>query len=372
MNERKLRRFCLALIAFSICIRALSAMGAAALLDEKLLASGILPHWLSNGKADKQEEEKLWVVQLGGAPAAVKSSQKETAEAAQTEPAAQDPDAQHAPPDALDSDASAPQTPPAQQEEQAPPQPLVFTDEEADAITIAGACTYTVDKRALLQQPSQLTLSQDDPTVLIVHTHSCEAYTIEPGWEYESSDRLRTTDAARSVIRVGDEIAAALNARGIETLHDTALNDYPSYSGAYARMETTISRYLEEYPSIQMVIDVHRDAADDADGNPVCFSADVSGERCAQLMLVVGTDEGGLTHPDWEENLANALKLQVLLNRKAPGLCRDLDLRTERFNQHLTKGSLLCEFGSTGNTLQEAIRSGRLFAEALAELLQGV
>ena len=121
-----------------------------------------------------------------------------------------------------------------------------------------------------------------------------------------------------------------------------------------------------------MVLDVHRDAAADADGEQVGFTAQVDGERCAQVMLVVGTDEGGLTHPDWEENLANALKLQAVLNRRCPGLCRNLDLRTERFNQHETPGSLLAEFGSTGNTLREAIRAGRHFAEGLAELIDGL
>ena len=93
--------------------------------------------------------------------------------------------------------------------------------------------------------------------------------------------------------------------------------------------------------------------------------AEVGGARCAQLMLVVGSDEGGLTHPDWKENLANALKLQALLNRIAPGLCRDIDLRTERFNQHETPGSLLVEFGCTGNTLAEALRSADYLAQAL-------
>lgn len=229
-----------------------------------------------------------------------------------------------------------------------------------------------MDKQALLTRPSALDFSGEGPKVLIVHTHSSEAYTQEAGWEYDESDPLRTENADRSIIRVGDEIASVLEAHGIETLHDTALNDYPTYNGAYARMETTIERYLAEYPSIRMVLDVHRDAAADADGEQVGFTAQVDGERCAQVMLVVGTDEGGLTHPDWEENLANALKLQAVLNRRCPGLCRNLDLRTERFNQHETPGSLLAEFGSTGNTLREAIRAGRHFAEGLAELIDGL
>ena len=133
----------------------------------------------------------------------------------------------------------------------------------------------------------------------------------------------------------------------------------------------TIERYLAAYPTIQMVLDLHRDAAEDAGGVPVALTAYPDGEACAELMLVVGTDEGGLPHPDWQENLANALKLQALLNRSAPGLCRDLDLRTERFNQHETPGSLLVEVGASGNTLAEALRSARILGNALVKLIRG-
>ena len=357
MNQRKLHRFCMLLLAFSICVRALCAMGVEAKAEQALRASKRTPPVLSwlLPRADKTDEtsdaQKVWVVQLAGGDAA----QPEQRTAPQAQPIL-------------------PEEPAPQQttEPQADRPALAFTDDEAAAITVAGACSYAVDKRALLQRQSQLDFSQEGPKVLIVHTHSSEAYTQEAGWEYTPSDTLRTEDAARSVIRVGDEIAAILNERGIETLHDAALNDYPSYSGAYARMQTTIERYLAEFPSIQMVIDVHRDAAIDETGAPVALAKTVNGERCAQLMLVVGTDEGGLEHPNWQENLANALKLQAILNRAAPGLCRDLDLRTERFNQNLTPGSLLCEFGSTGNTLAEAIRSARIFGAALADLIEGI
>ena len=97
-----------------------------------------------------------------------------------------------------------------------------------------------MDKAALLTRPSALTAKADGPKVLIVHTHTSEAYTPEPGWEYESSDPLRTGDAQHSVVRLGTRVAELLNAHGIETLHDTALNDYPSYNGAYERMRTDI------------------------------------------------------------------------------------------------------------------------------------
>jgi stage II sporulation protein P len=86
-------------------------------------------------------------------------------------------------------------------------------------------------------------------------------------------------------------------------------------------------------------------------------------------MLVVGTNQGGTHHPDWQENLSLALKTHALVERAEPGLCRNIDLRTERFNQHLSPGYLLVEVGSTGNTMPEALAAGGVFAEALVTLL---
>lgn len=343
MNERKLSNFCLLLLAFSMLLRLFCATGADARMAEGVPAAQTEPD--KPTMSAEQPQLRVWPVRV-----IRKGSNSSDAEPWEQSPGTA-----------------------GENLDETPDRPaLTFSPEEADAITIAGGCTYSVDKRALLTRPSALDFSGEGPKVLIVHTHSSEAYTQEAGWEYDESDPLRTENTGRSIIRVGDEIASVLEAHGIETLHDTALNDYPTYNGAYARMETTIERYLAEYPSIQMVLDVHRDAAADADGNQVGFTTQLEGEDCAQVMLVVGTDEGGLTHPGWEENLANALKLQAILNRRSPGLCRNLDLRTERFNQHETGGSMLAEFGSTGNTLREAIRAGRHFAEGLAELIGGL
>lgn len=328
-------RFCMSLVAFAVIVRLLLATGVSAALDS---AVGLAP------EAGTQDEPDVFLLEI-----------------LEPEPVQAEPPAQAESP-------AEPDEPP--EPEPADPPPVFYAD-EADAIAIAGLCSYRPDKQALLTRPSALSLSEDGPAVLIVHTHSSEAYTMEAGFEYPESDALRTLDERYSVVRVGDEIADILTEAGISVLHDTQPNDYPNYNGAYERMRQTIEGYLAEYPSIQMVLDVHRDAAEDADGNPVALTAEVNGEACAELMLVVGTDEGGLTHPDWQENLANALKVQALLNRSAPGLCRNLDLRTERFNQHETPGSLLVEVGASGNTLAEALRAARIFGQALAVFLRG-
>ncbi len=249
-------------------------------------------------------------------------------------------------------------------------QTLVFTQADAQGVVIAGTSGYAPDAaELLLSHPLQLDFSRGEPQVLIIHTHASEAYTPEPGWEYEPSDTLRTEDIEHNVVRVGQEMADALEALGIGVLHDTEIRDYPTYNGSYTRTLTVIEEYLAEYPSIQIVVDVHRDAAENADGSPVAVSCTADGEAAAQLMLVMGTDVGGLAHPNWQENLALAVRVQALLNRDYPELCRPIDLRAERFNQHATYGSLLVEVGASGNTLAEALVSARLFAGALAEII---
>ena len=95
----------------------------------------------------------------------------------------------------------------------------------------------------------------------------------------------------------------------------------------------------------------------------------IAGERGAQLMFVLGTDKR-LNHPDWEENLSLALKLQVLLEKENPGICRDLTLSKNRYNQHLGKYALLIEIGAAGNTLDEAKLAARELGEAIARLAQ--
>ena len=358
MNHQRIHRFCLALMLAAMLVRLAGQVQA--YLDWK-----------------GSRTPTLWRVDVDAAPVPLVHQTPLPAGLSVSAPAAQKADEPSGEqPAASEEDAAAPEAPAAEaaagQEEEQRAEPLVFSPEEADAIAVTGGCTYDFDKQALLTQPVTLDFSGDGPKILIVHTHASEAYTPEAGFTYEPSDTLRTQDETRSVIRVGSEIARILEDAGIETLHDTTHNDYPSYDGSYARMQTIIESYLAQYPSIQMVLDVHRDAVEDRAGFPAALTASIDGEDYARLMLVVGTDEGGLPHPRWQENLANALKLQALLNRQAPGLCRDIDLRTERFNQHETDGSLLCEFGASGNTLSQALRTARVFAAALVSFVTGV
>ena len=256
---------------------------------------------------------------------------------------------------------------PAAPAETAAPAPVSvapFTAAEAEAISLRGNCSYEADKTALLLRPLGWQ-EAEGPRILIIHTHSCEAYTPSEGHTYVPDGNYRTLEQGESVIAVGDALADALGALGVEVIHDRTWNDYPSYNRSYAVAREKILDYLEQYPSLVMVVDLHRDALEE----PVREAVTLEGETCAKLMLVVGTDEGGLYHPHWADNLSCALKLQALLNWESPGLCRDLSFRRERFNGDLTPGSLIVEVGATGNTLPEALASMPRLAAALVRLL---
>lgn len=226
---------------------------------------------------------------------------------------------------------------------------------------------YALDEEALLAEGVSLTLPADGYQILIVHTHTTEAYTPADGDAYEACGDYRTTDPAYSVVRAGDELAAALEAYGLRVLHDATIHDYPSYNGSYAASGETIAEYLAAYPGIALVIDLHRDALGD---DEVMYKtvADADGVTAAQLMFVLGTDVN-LEHPLWRENLKLALTLQTAVLARYDTLMRPIVVCDYRYNQQLTTGSLLLEVGTAGNTLDEALAAVRAFAAVVGPLL---
>lgn len=241
-----------------------------------------------------------------------------------------------------------------------------------DGISLNNKAGVSVDLEAVAELVPEVTLSDSGPQILIMHTHATEAYTQDGTDCYTASDTYRTTDEEYNMLRVGEEIKAVLEEAGYSVLHDTELYDYPNYTGSYARARAGIQAYLEEYPTISLVLDVHRDALIDSDGTSYKVVTTVDGEKTAQVMLVMGTDAGGLEHPNWRGNLAFALQVQQAMLSIDTTFPRPINLRSSRFNQDMTSLSMLVEVGSCGNTLQEAIRGGRLFARSLAEALGGL
>lgn len=242
---------------------------------------------------------------------------------------------------------------------------ISFFPEEAEAIHFRGDCSYEVDKAELLLRPLEWS-DEPGPKVLIIHTHSCEAYTESEGHAYLPSANYRTLDMNNNVVAVGDALAEELARRGVELIHDRTYNDYPDYNSSYAVARSKIKAYLEQYPSIVMVLDLHRDALE----QPVRETVELDGQTVAPLMLVIGTNEGGLEHPHWADNLSCGLKLQALANRETPELFKRISFRQSRFNGDLTRGSLIVEVGSTENTLPEAVAAMPYLAEYVAELLE--
>lgn len=240
---------------------------------------------------------------------------------------------------------------------------------ENSELEMKNKTSYEIDVDRLLSEPLAYALKVGTPQVLIIHTHGSEAYSQEGG-AYEESDQSRTTDKTKNVVQVGAVLADELAARGLTVLHDTELYDYPSYSGSYSRSLASVEEYLRKYPTVKVIIDLHRDSATDESG--AAYRTEYSapdGSLSSQLMIIAATGEAGLSFPGWEENMKLALRLQTSMEAMYPGLARPLMVSDQRYNQHAAPGYLLVEIGTDGNTLAEAEAAARLFADCMAEVL---
>lgn len=273
---------------------------------------------------------------------------------------------------ALPTQTTHPSTPPVQAAPTQPPITYpVFSAADAGYLSFRYSCSYRPDPQALVLQPLQWDLTADEPSVLILHTHGTEAYTQTPDAPYDASSNYRTSDDRYNMISIGDELTRLLEEAGVTVIHDRTAYDLTDYESAYTQARKAAQAYLKQYPSIKMVLDLHRDAAEAADGSQWATSATVSGETSAQLMFVVGTDAMGDRHPNWMTNLSIAGKLTVLMEKTAPGICRSIDLRGKRYNHDLAMGAMIVEVGSAGNTHAEALRAIPVLADAIIALAHG-
>ncbi len=236
----------------------------------------------------------------------------------------------------------------------------------ADGVFVKNGTSAEIDVASFLEGSLEL----ENFGVLIVHTHASEAYHPDGDDLYEPTDTERTEDTNYNVVRVGDKLAAALEARGVAVTHIREIFDYPSYSGSYERTLDAIESALDANESISIVIDLHRDAIEGADGSTWrVVSEQADGEYAAQSMLVVGTAEGGLKHPEWRKNLLFAVHLQKFIVDRHPTLMRPIALSSSRYNQHVSPAALILEVGTSGNTLDEALRSAELIGECLGDFI---
>ena len=243
-----------------------------------------------------------------------------------------------------------------------------------NGVYLKNSTDLTVDIKELLESPLTFKISKDgSPQVLIVHTHTTETYMTEESDYYTEAFSSRTRQSDKNMVSVGKRVAEKLNGAGIKTLHDTTEHDYPNYTGSYSRAANTINSYLKKYPSIKVVLDLHRDAVSSGESDKVKLVTEIDGKKAAQVMLVMGSQSGSVTNfPNWKENLKLAVRLQQKIEQKYPTLARPLSLMPKNYNESLTTGSLLIEFGTDVNTLAEAHYSAELVGNALAELLSGL
>lgn len=244
-----------------------------------------------------------------------------------------------------------------------------FSQSDAVLVEMDYDCTYRPDLETLITQPLDWDLTGEAPSVLILHTHTTESYT-KDGERYAETSAYRTLDEKFNMLSIGDTVAEVLTQAGIGVIHDREIHDYPSYSGAYVHSRNAVAEILEQYPSIRLVLDLHRDALE-KNGRQYRPLVQMEDGAAAQLMLVVGTNVSRQSHENWQENLALALKLQIQLQRLSPGIVRPLNLRSQRFNQDLSPGAILVEVGAAGNTREEAVAAARKLAEAVVSLMMG-
>ncbi|MBP1561980.1 MAG: stage II sporulation protein P [Oscillospiraceae bacterium] len=206
-----------------------------------------------------------------------------------------------------------------------------------------------------------------EPQVLIMHTHTTESYEPYERDFYDKSFNSRTTDERMNMIAVGNALAEQLEAAGIGVIHNTDLHDYPSYNGSYDRSRETVAKILEEYPSIKIVLDVHRDAIERESGERIAPTAEINGRNAAQVMIISGCDDGTMGMPDYMKNFRFACMLQSRLESDYEGLTRPILFDYRKYNQDMTTGSILIEVGGHANSIDQAVYSGELVGKALAE-----
>lgn len=234
------------------------------------------------------------------------------------------------------------------------------TSYELFGVKLRNECDYNLENEI-----TDLNAEFNKNDIIIFHTHTCESYTETEQNQYDESGNFRTTDLNYSVARVGDELERYLTNYGYNVVHDKSYHDYPSYNGSYNRSLLTVKSLLEKYQNTNVVIDLHRDAIGD---NTYAPKVQIGDDCCARIMFVIGTDGGGLSHPNWRNNLKFAMKVVQKGNELYPGLFKPIIVRNSRYNHHLSNAACIIEVGATGNTLEECLNSMKYLSKIYNEL----
>ena len=212
---------------------------------------------------------------------------------------------------------------------------------------------------------------KSNPQVLIVHTHATECYYDKPAAAYSKKWPVKSRDNSKNMISVSNVFAKTLEKAGIGVIHDTTQYDRDSYSGSYERCRTATEKILKKYPSICVVLDLHRDSITYDNGTKLRPVTQINGKTAAQIMICTGSNSGRVTgYDNWLSNFRFAIRLQKACETKYKNLARPLYFVSKKYNHDLSNGSLLIEIGSEANALDEAKYSAELCANALIDVLK--
>ena len=217
----------------------------------------------------------------------------------------------------------------------------------------------------LTQEMLKPDITIENRNIIIFHTHSCESYTSSEKYPYTPTGNYRTTDLNYTVTRVGTELENQLKNYNFNVVHNQDYHDYPSYNGSYTRSLKTVEGILETAPS-DIIIDLHRDAV--GSRSDYAPTVKIGDEEAAQIMFVIGTNNGGLWHPNWNQNLKFAVKVQEKAEELYPGLFKPIMLTKSRYNQHTGKYANIIEVGATGNTLEQCLNSMKYLAKIMNDI----
>lgn len=230
---------------------------------------------------------------------------------------------------------------------------------EINGVKIKNETSFDINNTIL-----EISQNINKDNILIFHTHTCESYTPSEQFQYQQTGNYRTTDLNYTVAKIGDELYNYLIDYGFNVVHDKTYHDYPAYSGSYTRSANTVENVLKTHTS-DIIIDLHRDAiGSKSNYDP---SVKIGDDVAAQLMFVIGTNGGGLYHPNWQANLKFAIELQQKANEIYPGLFKPMIVRNSRYNQHLGDAACIIEVGATGNTLEQCMVSMKYLAKVIDE-----
>lgn len=246
----------------------------------------------------------------------------------------------------------------------------VIQKQYASSLSVNNSSPKEIDIPALLEKIPDIDLSGDGPQILIVHTHTTESYN-ETAQDWYTGQDTRSDDSYKNMVHMGELLETALNQRGYSVVHCQTIHD-EDFNYSYTKSNRSVRDYLEKYPSISVVIDLHRDSLIDGSGTKYRPTVTIEGEETAQVMLLMGVGNDIYPHPDWKENLSLALRIQAAAQEKYPGLMRPVLVRPSRYNQYLSNGAILVELGACGNRPEEAERAAVRFGEICADALDQI